>query len=343
MAGLSHSPSRWLKALDKIAQGRSSAVALTHDNPDPDAMASAAGIAWLLEARHGLPCQIGYGGIIGRAENREFVRVLKLRMTPVHRIHFEDKDFLALVDTQPATGNHSAPEGRPVDLVIDHHPLRENGHSAGLSIVSGDYGATSSIVTQLIRAAGLRPSRELATALFYGVKTDTRSLGREANAADADAYTWLFPLSDPILLTQIEHPTLPRSYFVAYHRAIEAARIHGNVVVLDLGEVYTPDIVPEIAERFINMEGAAWTVSLGVYGGELFVSVRTRDRRRNAGKKVRELTADLGGSAGGHGQMAGARVPLGGGPRRARTLTNEVKSRFLEALGVADVQPERLV
>ncbi|RMG18529.1 MAG: bifunctional oligoribonuclease/PAP phosphatase NrnA [Deltaproteobacteria bacterium] len=341
---LSHAPSRWLKALDRLAAGRRSAVALTHDNPDPDAMASAAGIKWLLEERHGLPCELAYGGIIGRAENREFVRVLKVPMVPVHRIRFGTKDFLALVDTQPATGNHSAPLDRTIDLVVDHHPLREGGEGAGLSIVSGDYGATSSIVTQLIRAAGLKPGPELATALFYGVKTDTRSLGRESNAADTEAYNWLFPLSDQTLLTRIEHPEVPRSYFVAYHHAIEAARIYGNVVLLDLGEAYTPDIVPEIAERFIQLEGAKWTVALGRFEEELFLSVRTNDKRRNAGNKVRELTSDLGGSAGGHGQMAGARIPLSGlGKRKAKALTEEVKSRFLNALCVAEIEPERLV
>ncbi len=331
-----------LEDLDRVAQGRRGAVAMTHDNPDPDAMASAAGVGFLLEARHGIPTRLAYGGIIGRAENRELVRLLKLPMIPVSRVDLTEDDVVALVDTQPPTGNHSLPEGHGADIVIDHHPERPGSRDAGVCFVSQGYGATSSIVTALIRAAGLEPPPALATALFYGVKSDTRALGRESKEPDTEAYNWLFPRSDQALLARIEHPQVPLLYFQAYHTAYERARMQGNVITVDLGDVYMPDIVPEIAERLSTLEGAKWSLALGTFEGEIYASVRSNDKRMNAGKLIQSLTADLGGSAGGHGQMAGARVPFES-PKDAAHLRKVVVDRFLEACGVESEQVRAIV
>ncbi len=333
-----------LEALPRLVRDAPAAVALTHDNPDPDAMASAAGVAYLVEALTDREMLLAYGGIIGRAENRALVRHLKLPMTPVSRLSVPEDAFWALVDTQPPTGNHSLPEAAKIGLVIDHHPERPGSATTPLHLVSNDFGATSTIVSLLLRAAGLTPPPMLATALFYGVKSDTRSLGREASEADKDAYRWLFGLTDPTLLADIEHPQVPVSYFRAYHRAYEQARMQGNVITVDMGGVYLPDIVPEIAERFLSLDGVKWSVAVGAHQEELYVSVRTNDRRMNAGKQIRALTEDLGGSAGGHGQMAGARLPLEGlSERKRQALATDVLARFAQSFGVDGEAPSPIV
>src|SRR5687767_9192412 len=58
-----------LERLMRIARGRRRGLILTHDNPDPDSLASAVALAFLLEQRAGVECRVAYGGIIGRAEN----------------------------------------------------------------------------------------------------------------------------------------------------------------------------------------------------------------------------------------------------------------------------------
>ncbi len=335
---------RVLNRLVKLAKTRERSLILTHDNPDPDAMAAAAGMAFLYEQFADLKDSVlSYGGIIGRAENRALVRHLKLPMIPFSRLKIEDFDLVTLVDTQHAAGNHSLPMSRTPDVVIDHHPLRTGNHGPALRLVSASHGSTSSIVTALIRMAGLEPNPPLATALFYGVKSDTRSLGRDSIPADTEVYRWLFQLSDQTLLSQIEHPQVPISYFQAYHTAFERARVFRNVVMVYLGTVYTPDIVPEIAERLLSLEHARWSVAAGVWEGELFVSVRTNDRRRNAGRQIMELTRDLGGSAGGHGSMAGARIPLDGHGIEAKRLGDEILSRFRRSLGVDKTRGEPII
>jgi nanoRNase/pAp phosphatase (c-di-AMP/oligoRNAs hydrolase) len=320
-----------LRKLLQVAKGHHRAVVLTHDNPDPDAVASACGLSHLLTQCAGVSSTPAYGGIIGRAENKAMLKVLHLPIQPVSRIEHQPHDLICLVDTQPEVGNYSLASANIPKLVIDHHPARPSSLLAPFHDVGGPAGATSTMVTQYLRAARLVPAPQLATALFYGIKSDTRDLGREYDPADIDCYNWLFPLIDKPALSRIEHPSVPARYFAAYHRAYERARLHGSgeAVVVDMGEVYVPEIVPEVAEKLVSLEGLRWSLATGSYKGELYLSLRLNDRRVNAGKLVREVCAPLGGSAGGHGAMAGARVPLRG--RSAELLATDIFAAFLRA------------
>ncbi len=90
-----------------------------------------------------------------------------------------------------------------------------------------------------------------------------------------------------------------------------------------------PEIVPEVSEKLVSLEGLRWSLATGSWKGELYLSLRVNDRRVNAGKLVREVCAPFGGSAGGHGAMAGARVPLRG--RSPEMLASEISAAFLRA------------
>jgi nanoRNase/pAp phosphatase (c-di-AMP/oligoRNAs hydrolase) len=336
---IAHLPARAkLERLLRVAEGHKKALILTHDNPDPDSIASAVALGQLLQARAGVEeVRVGYGGIIGRAENMAFVKVLRLPVTPIAQLDLDEYDLLALVDTQPPTGNHALPPRLrgEVDIVIDHHPVRDESLRAPFADVGGDFGATSTMVVEYLRAARLEPSVEVCTALFYGVKADTRDLGRETTQTDIDAYLWLFPRADKQLLGQIEHPELPARYFQLYHTAIERAKVYGSTaIVTDLEEVYSPDMVAEVAERLMFLEGMKWSLAYATFRNQLFISLRVKDRRMNAGRLIRDICEDYNGSSGGHGSMAGARISLSGRAVQRKAFKREVVRRFLEAFGV---------
>jgi nanoRNase/pAp phosphatase (c-di-AMP/oligoRNAs hydrolase) len=344
---IAHLPARArLERLLRVAKDRKKALILTHDNPDPDSLASAVALAHLLEARAGVgEVRVGYGGIIGRAENIAFVKVLRLPVTHISQLDLDDYDLLALVDTQPPTGNHALPPRyrAEVDIVIDHHPLRDESLEAPFADVGGDFGATSTMLVEYLRAARLEPSVEVATGLFYGIKADTRDLGRETTQTDIDSYLWLFPRANKRLLGQIEHPELPARYFQLYHTAIERAKVYGTAIVADLEEVYSPDMVAEVAERLMFLEGMKWSLAYATYRNQLFISLRVKDRRMNAGRLIREICEDFSGSSGGHGSMAGARIPLSGRSVQRKAFKREVVRRFLEAFGEKDTRPVALL
>ncbi len=328
------SPADKLDKLVAFARGHRRALVLTHDNPDPDSLASGVALAWLLGELAGVEAKVAYGGIVGRAENRALIHELKLPVVPVSRVVFDDYDMICMVDTQPEQGNHSLPRRHFPDVVIDHHPIRPDSNLAPIADVGGPIGATSTVVVEYLRASKLEVPPSIATALFYGIKADTRDLGRHTTPQDVEAYLWLFPRADKDAMGRIEHPPLSLEYFALSRTAIELAEIHGHAVVLPLGELYAPDMVAEVAERFLYLEGMRWSLAFGTFEGDLYFSVRTTDRRANAGKLIRDVIEPRGGSAGGHGTMAGARLPATGLKGAAlRKLVAAVVHDFLHAFG----------
>jgi len=333
-----------LDRLIQYARSHERALILTHDNPDPDSIAAGVALAHLLEKLAGVEATVAFGGIVGRAENRALLRVLKLPVVPVSRIEIDDYDLICMVDTQPEQGNHSLPARHFPDIVIDHHPERPDSHLAPIADVGGPIGATSTVLAEYFRASGLKVPTQVATALFYGIKADTRDLGRQTTKQDVEAYLWLFPMTDKDALGEIEHPKLPDDYFRLYHTAIERALVFEDVVVCDLGDIYAPDMVAEVAERFMYLEDMRWSLAFGEYDDALFYSVRTGDRRMNAGRLIRDVIEQKGGSAGGHGTMAGARLPVNGLSAAAhKRLREDVVRAFLDAFGVKAKKGKKLV
>ena len=334
----SHSVEERVRQLLAAVEGGTRALICTHDNPDPDSIASAFALGRLLEQKRDIPFTLTYGGVLGRAENRAMVRLLKIPLVPISRIQLDEFDVVGLVDTQLDVGNHSLDaarmEGKRV-ICIDHHPARLLFKNAAYADVGGDYGATSSALTAYCYAAGVVFDEVLASALFYGIKTDTRDLGRQSSQADVWAYSHLVGLTDMALVSAIEHPRLPRSYFSVLVRAVQHAQVWGNVVACDLGETYIPDIVAETADRLVAAEGMRWAIIVGEYDGQVYASIRVNDRRYSAGKLVREVIQRYPeGSAGGHASMAGARLPHG--PRqKTRSARTRVRRQLLRDLVLA--------
>ena len=171
-------PVRLLRALRNLS---GPLLVVAHDNPDPDAIASALGLARVAE-EVGVPADASYGGEIAHQENRAMVNLLDLSLRTFDGIDLDDYGGVALVDHSRAGINDSLPEGYPVDVVIDHHPPR--GPVAGEFVdIRPDAGATSTLIEEYLSRIGIEPDRDLATALLYGIRIDTKDFTR-ATAID---------------------------------------------------------------------------------------------------------------------------------------------------------------
>ena len=106
-------------------RGRQSLLIYMHDNPDPDALAAAFGLKRVVENALPIKATLALGGIVGRAENRAMVETLRIPLVAAEALDPSASDAVAIVDSQPETGNNSLPPGRPIDIVVDHHPARE--------------------------------------------------------------------------------------------------------------------------------------------------------------------------------------------------------------------------
>jgi len=325
-----------LGAMKSALEHGSRVLILTHDNPDPDALAAAYGLLRLVDSFDGIAGRIGFGGFVGRAENRTMVRELGLPITPTRYVSFEDVDHIALVDTQPGTGNNSLPEGREATVVIDHHPLRGRTRNAAFYDVRANCGSTCTIITEYLRAAGIPLTGVLATALFYGIQSETQDLGREATEHDIQASLALYPGADRALISRIRYPDLPRAYFKSLHKSLERARTRGPVVISYLGKLDYPDLVAELADFYLRLDGARWSFCIGRFKDDVLISIRTSLPDAAAGELLRRVVGGDG-AAGGHGMTAGARVPVADlSAEDARLRVEELVNRFIKELGVED-------
>jgi nanoRNase/pAp phosphatase (c-di-AMP/oligoRNAs hydrolase) len=201
-----------IRRLLRVVKGSSRVLILPHNDPDPDAIASAIALRYLLFDALSLECTIAYRGVIGRAENRALLRYLGRPLRYLASGDLAGKAAIALVDTQPGAGNNALPANSKVAIVIDHHSWREPTAVSAYADVRPETGATSTMLVEYLRAAGLEPAPPLATALFYGIKTDTRGLSRGAGPADTAAYLYLQPLVDAQALAHIEYAQVPACF-----------------------------------------------------------------------------------------------------------------------------------
>ena len=315
-------------------------LVMTHDNPDPDALASAAAMKLLLETRRGIRATIGYSGIIGRAENRAMVRVLDLPIHHLTRLNLDEYPYIALMDAQPYTGNTALPESRRVDIVIDHHPLRDATRQVPFYEVSDDLGASATLMTHYLIRSDIEIPTDLATALLYGIRSETQDLGREVHPLDLEAYHHLVPLSDATKLAAIAKPSLSRLYYAQLGGALDAILVGRTVAVCPVGNVSNPDFVPEMADFAVRMEGVRWSLAFGYFELRMYLSMRTNDPEASAGELMQEVLEGIG-KGGGHGMRAGGNVDLSSSRSRIET-ERIVTERFLHAVGAEDDRLEPL-
>lgn len=309
------------------------------DNPDPDAIASALAIREIIHEKLRKRAVIGYGGTFGRAENRAMVHALSIEARPIATEDVAKYKTIILVDTQPKSGNNILPSAREADIVIDHHMMRKKAKwSAALADVRTEYGAASTIVYEYLVAAGITPAARLATALFYGIQSDTQELGRETSPADIQAFQELFLAADKTLLARIRRAPLDAEYFCQLRDALERSQIADGVVFTSLPTSNNPDIYAELADLLLRLESVRCSVCFGPSGDTIQISARSVDARSNTADRMSKVVDGLG-TGGGHATMAGGQVPLKGEPGRRMQL---VQQRIIKHFG-RGAKPKRLL
>lgn len=332
-----------LEKLKPIVQNKKVLV-LAHNNPDPDAISAGWALCYLLNKKFkAADCELAYGGLIARAENRAMVRLLNIDIKPLDQVNLRDFEVFGLVDTQPRAGNNSLPPDIQPSIVIDHHGARKSTQGVEFLDVRLQYGSSATILTEYLLQAGLPIPKNMATALYLGIKTDTQNLGRHATEVDYNAAIALYPKVQLKTLSQIEYPDLPRDYFRDFDRGLHEAMIYGKVIFCDLGPLANTDMVALIADFFLRFSEISWSFVEGTSDNRLIFSLRTKRSNQNAGQLARRMVKGLG-TAGGHGRTAGGQISLEGlPPEKAEKLRVSLQKRFLKIVGQENAKEERLL
>lgn len=313
-------------------RGKGAVLIVTHDHPDPDALAAAMALKHLILMKTGETATVAYGGVIGRGENKVMVEELEIDLVSLEDLDLDRFQVVCMVDSQPGAGNNSFPSDRVVHLVIDHHPPRKSCASCRWVDVREEYGASATILFEYLVAQKVSFGTKLATILFYAIKSETQDLGREWSRADRSAYLQLLPLSNNRILFDITHPEVPREYFSFFCKAISNARIYDDVLIFNLFDIDNPDIVAELADFLLRVDEIKIVLGMGRFNASEVLSFRTLLSDIRAGEVMRTVLAGLG-TAGGHGMIAGGQIKSMPEGREAQLeLEETLTHRLLQCL-----------
>ncbi|MFO7870616.1 MAG: DHH family phosphoesterase [Kiritimatiellia bacterium] len=327
----------------RVLEGKKSLLIVMQDYPDPDALASAAGLKALAGTVARVQCSIAHGGIIGRSENRALARYLDLNLRKARDVDPRRFGATAMVDTQPGTGNNFLEPSVVPDIVIDHHPVGKNARRSQFTDIRGNYGAASTIIYEYLKEAGSAVDVKLATGLIYGIRSDTQDLGRETTQADIDAFLALYPIANKRMLSSIERERVPEGYFRLLSAGLRNALVYGDCVVANLEKIDNPDMIGEVAELLLRREKTAWVLCFGFYADRALFSLRTCAKGAVAGETARKV-AGRGATGGGHDAIGAGQIPLERNTREVRERTAQsITKRFLEAAGRKKARKRALV
>lgn len=308
-APFSSTAQKLLQFLGERGSTLSPLLILTHDYPDPDALAAAFALQHLAQSKFNIECRIAFGGVIGRTENRAMVRHLRIPVHPLRSTWLKRFSNVALVDTQPNFENNSYPKNAKATLVIDQHSSAAKPN-AELALVDEECGATCVIVAQAMLLLGGPIPPRVATALAYGILTDTLDLYRAARPDVVQTYLRVLHFCDMRTLARIQNPVRSRKFFITLGSAIQNASLQRSLMVSHLGQVENPDLIAQVAEFLLAYRRAKWCLVTGRFRGKLHASLRTTSPDAQAGEVLRAAFQNPR-LAGGHGQIAGGSCRIG--------------------------------
>src|SRR5437667_12024185 len=191
-----------------------------------------------------------------------------------------DYDRIAMVDVQPHYFGGAIDRA---DLIIDHHP-EQAGYTAVFKDIRPDYGSTSTILTEHLRAVDVNISERTATAMLYAIKSDTLFFNRQTNRVDIDAFSYLYPLADAALIRKMEGAEITMERLDYVLKAKQSGRMHEQVFCAFLGQSPREDFIPYVADFYLQLENVKWTIIGGIVNDSLVISVRNLGYSRNAGE-----------------------------------------------------------
>ncbi len=304
----------------KSHEGKRTFVAI-RGYPDPDSIASAWAHRRIAE-KAGVSCDVVHFDPVSRPENRAMVNLLDLKIRKVAAPHeLLGYDAYSLVDANEARLPAGAPD-LPCLTIVDHHRPSETPR-AELVDLREDVGATSTIYAEYLKLGPIglpedrKKARALATALAYGIRSDTEDLVR-ATPEDLEALAWVQSSVDLDILGSLAHASITPRTMEIIETALAAGQVEGTLVFAGVGHVRDDDrdAIGQTADFLLRREGIATAIVYGVVGGDTIDgSLRTRSPAFDPDEWLKETFGADPQTArpygGGRRGAGGFQVPLG--------------------------------
>lgn len=300
----------------------------SHDNPDPDSLASAYGVVKILNFLGVENASIYYCGEISHPQNRAMQLVLNIPAKKwsksVEQAVQDSKEqpVFIFVDCCNKQKNMSI-QAEP-SVIIDHHKASPNGKN--ILFIHDDIGACSTLVADLLLT--LPPNeigeqktycfdpesddiKELSTALAIGIKTDTLDF-RNENTTDEDyqAYKFLSRYVSDDKFHKIINYELPPYVFDAEEIAWKNKISKPPNLITGLGFIdeVRSDCIPYLADKMMRLQGIQTVLVYAIVGNSIRASVRTISSSLDCQNLLTDIFGE--GNGGAKSGSGGANVKL---------------------------------
>lgn len=302
----------------------------THNFPDPDAIASAYGLQQLLKYR-GINATICYKGKIDRYSTDKLRELLCVEMQNIEDLEdiLTDEDEVILVDAQKGNSNIINMTGDEI-ICIDHHPVFEK-HEYRFTDIRPEVGACASIIAQYFFENNVPMTREIATALTFGIRMDTRGMSRGVSKLDMEMLYQMFEVCDQDLIYVLENSTLYFEDLLAYSKAISSIEVYDTISFADTGRNCPEALIASVSEFMLALIEVDFSIVYSRKDEGIKLSVRSERPDLDAGKIINKALEGIG-NGGGHASMAGGFVPFSGTEEEAELLIKEIHERFMNVV-----------
>lgn len=273
------------KLTDVIEKTDGREIGIVMTQIDPDAIASAFGLAFLIKRIRDTENNVTvyYCGGIGHPQNRTIINKydLKRRMKPIEDLPSETA-YTALVDSS-SIHDGRIPEGESIEpiIVLDHHRESQLPEKDNTFYWIDDVGSASTLVAELLEAMGVEFDDEntyIATLLSMGVYTDTKALV-SGSSRDRHAYGYATKATSAVEFSHLINYPFPESHFENLERALQRRKRVGSRLMSNVGNIpeEIADDMASIADYFLRMEGISLVVVWGIIGDDVRISARSTD------------------------------------------------------------------
>ncbi len=283
-----------------------SIVVQCHDNPDADALASGYGVYFYLKAQ-GKKVHFVYGGRSPIQKSNLVLMVSELNLPIEHADMLEAPELLVTVDCQYGQGNVTKFDAGQV-AVIDHHQI--SGPLPPLSEVRSNLGACATVVRELLRQEGMdvNADRGLATALYYGLLTDTNNFTEISHPLDKDLRD--DAVFDRSLILRFRNANLSLRELEIAGAALMNYHYHEEYrYAVAMAEPCDPNILGMISDLMLEVDAVDTCLVYSVLPFGVKISVRSCVKEVKASELAAFITEGVG-SGGGHLEKAGGLLQM---------------------------------
>jgi len=330
----------------KESNGKDVAIFL-QDNPDPDAIASGLTLKHICKFCD-VESSIYYGGNISHQKNRALVNLLDIDLINIKTSEevmkvVSSAGKIALIEASIPSKNNVLPIEVIPNLIFDHHQIDISSVKGDFVDIQPEIGATATIMTKYIRQLKIKPGVSLATALLFGIRTDTKEFTRNTTSDDFEAAAYLSPLVDTTIMSQLDFPPMRLETLDIIGRAIRNKEIRGSYLASFVEFISDRDALPQAAEMMLQLEGVYTVLVFGINDDKVQLSARSMDTRVNLGLILQSAFGEL--NSGGHATMAAGTINLGilsdANDRTSllKVTSDAVKKKFFSAVG-AELEQE---